>query len=427
VQSLSLAQARRLALAAQGLHRHRREMTADRRHLRGVLKHTGLLQIDSVNVLQRAHYLPAFSRIGRYPTELLDRMAYKHRELFEYWGHEASLLPVAMHPLLRWRMSRAAQHQEMWRGVARFAGDEPAYVEHVLAIVRERGPLTAGEIAAEEQRSKDSWGWNWSKEKLALEFLFWSGRITAADRRNFERVYDVTERVIPRRVLEQPTPSEEDAQRELLVLAALSCGVGTVGDLADYYRIKNPQARPRIAELVEEGRLEEVAVEGWRQPAYMPAQATLPRRADGCALLVPFDPLIWERDRTERLFGFHYRIEIYVPAAKRVHGYYVLPFLLGDRLVARVDLKADRPRKTLLVQAAYSEPAAPPDTVEELAAELRLLAGWLGLTDIEVRPRGDLARPLAAVVASAGQSRARTTAARNASTSSSGRRVDTSQ
>src|SRR3954465_2763625 len=395
-ESLSLSQARRLAIAAQGLHRARRPGPTDRRRLRQVLRHTGLLQIDSVNVLQRAHYLPAFSRIGAYPTSLLDRMAYRDRELFEYWGHEASLLPVELHPLLRWRMRRAEEKFETWGRMAQLAREQPGYVEHVLDLVRETGPVTAGEIAAEEKRSKDHWGWNWSNEKLALEFLFWTGRVTTADRRNFERLYDVPERVIPADVLDAPTPTEEEAHRELLLRAARSCGVGTVGDLADYYRIRTPQARPRITELVEDGRLEEVAVESWRQPAYMLPGGALPRGADGRALLVPFDPLIWERDRAERLWGFRYRIEIYVPAVKRVHGYYVLPFLLGDQLVARVDLKADRPRKTLLVQAAYAESSAPPETADELALELGLLAEWLGLGAGEGRPRGDLAAPLAA-------------------------------
>src|SRR4051794_41373516 len=400
-QSLSLRQARRLAIAAQGLHRPRRPVTADRRHLRQVLRHTGLLQIDSVNVLQRAHYLPVFSRIGAYPTTVLDRMAYRDRELFEYWGHEASLLPVELHPLLRWRMRRAEEKFETWGRMAQLAREQPGYVEHVLGLVRDAGPLTAGEIAAEEKRSKVHWGWNWSNEKLALEFLFWTGRVTTADRRNFERVYDVPERVIPAQALNAPTPTEEEAHRELLARAAASCGVGTVGDLADYYRIRTPQARPRIAELVEDGRLVEVAVKGWRQPAYMLPDTAVPRRADGRALLVPFDPLVWERERAERLFDFRYRIEIYVPAEKRVHGYYVLPFLLGDQLAARVDLKADRPRRTLLVQAAYAEPAAPPDTPDELAAELGLLAEWLGLDAVEVRPRGDLAAPLASIVRAA--------------------------
>src|SRR3954470_22823151 len=426
-ESLSLRQARRLAIAAQGLHRPRRPVAADRRHLRQVLRNTGLLQIDSVNVLQRAHYLPVFSRIGDYSTLLLDRMAYRDHELFEYWGHEASLLPVELHPLLRWRMRRAEEKFETWGRMAQLAREQPGYVEHVLDVVRDAGPLTAGEIAAEDKRSKDNWGWNWTNEKLALEFLFWTGRVTTAERRNFERVYDVPERVIPAAVLNTATPTEEEAHRELLLRAAASCGIGTVGDLADYYRIRTPQARPRILELVEDGRLDEVAVEGWRQPAYTLSGTALPRRADGRALLVPFDPLIWERDRAERLWGFRYRIEIYVPAAKRVHGYYVLPFLLGEQLVARVDLKADRPRKTLLVQAAYAEASAPPDTADELAVELRLLAQWLGLDDVEIRPRGDLAPALASVMRPRGQERARRTDSRSASTSSSGRRVDTSQ
>src|SRR4051794_37040933 len=425
--SLSLRQARRLAIAAQGLHRPRRAVVGDRRHLRQVLRHTSLLQIDSVNVLQRAHYLPVFSRIGAYPTTVLDRMAYRDRELFEYWGHEASLLPVELHPLLRWRMRRAEEKFETWGRMAQLAREQPGYVNHVLDLVRDAGPLTAGEIAAQEKRSKDNWGWNWSNEKLALEFLFWTGRVTTADRRNFERLYDVPERVIPAGVLNAPTPTEEEAHRELLLRAAGSCGIGTVGDLADYYRIRTPQARPRIIELVEDGRLAEVAVEGWRQPGYMVPGGALPRRADGRALLVPFDPLIWERDRAERLWAFRYRIEIYVPAVKRVHGYSVLPFLLGDQLVARVDLKADRPRKTLLVQAAYAEASAPPDTADELAVELRLLAQWLGLDDVEIRPRGDLAPALASGLRARGQVRASRTDSRSASTSSSGRRVDTSQ
>src|SRR3954470_5434366 len=241
-ESLSLSQARRLAIAAQGLHRPRRAVAPDRRHLRQVLRHTGLVQIDSVNVLRRAHYLPVFSRIGAYRTTVLDRMAYRDRELFEYWGHEASLLPVELHPLLRWRMRRAEEKFETWGRMAQLAREQPGYVDHVLGLVRDAGPLTAGEIAAEERRSKDNWGWNWSDEKLALEFLFWAGRVTAADRRNFERVYDIPERVLPQRVLDLPTPSEEEAHRELILAAGRSCGIGTVGDLADYYRLRNPEA-----------------------------------------------------------------------------------------------------------------------------------------------------------------------------------------
>ena len=393
VQSMSLAQSRRVALAAQGFDRPRPEVTPDRRHLRRVVQHTGLLQIDSVNVLARAHYLPGWSRVGAYPMALLDRMAYRDRELFEYWGHEAALLPVALHPLLRWRMKHAEQGHGMWGGVARLAREQPDFVDHVFAMVRDKGPLTAGELAEEERRSGEQWGWNWTREKTALEYLFWSGRVSTSQRRNFERVYDITERVVPKAVLDQPTPDEHEAHRRLLLIAARSHGVGTVGDLADYFRLKVPQARPRVAELVENGELEEVRVEGWKQPAYVVPGTAIPRRIDAAALLVPFDPLIWERDRTERLFGFRYRIEIYVPAHKRTHGYYVLPFLLGDRLVARVDLKNDRQAGVLLVQSAWSEPDAPDHTAVALTEELEVMAAWLGLSGAVATGRGSLALP----------------------------------
>jgi uncharacterized protein len=401
VDRLSLAQARRLAIGAQGLSGtgsspKRPVASADRRHLRRVLEHTGLFQIDSVNVLARAHYLPAYSRLGPYDADLIDKMAFKHRELFEYWGHEAALLPVDLHPLMRWRMKRAEALIGTWRHVAQIAADRPGYIEEVYAEVVARGPVSAGQVADDTARSTENWGWNWSPAKSALEYLFWCGRITTASRKNFERRYDLPERVLPQRVLDIPTPDEATAHRELLVIAARCHGVGTVSDLADYFRIKNPQARPRIAELVEEGRLEEVAVEGWRDAAYVLPGTIVPRQAKGAALLVPFDPLIWERDRTERLFGFRYRVEIYVPAHKRVHGYYVLPFLLGDSLVARVDLKADRATGRLLVQAAWAEPSAPAETALALAAELQLMAQWLELDDVSVADRGDLAAALKA-------------------------------
>jgi uncharacterized protein YcaQ len=395
---LRIAQARRIALAAQGFGVRRPAATPDRRHLRRVLKHTGLLQIDSVNVFQRAHYGPAFSRLGAYPTTLLDRMAYRDRELFEYWGHEAALLPVDLHPLMRWRMRRAEQLIDRWGHIAKVVRERPGYIDHVLETVRTQGPLTAGELTADEKRTKDNWGWNWSDAKTTLEYLFYAGAVTASDRRNFERVYDVTERVIPRAVLDRPTPDTDEAYRELLVIAARCHGVGTASDLADYFRLNVPLARARIAELVEDGRLVPVNVEGWAQPAYLRPDTKVPRRIDAGALLVPFDPLIWERARTERLFGFRYRIEIYVPAAKRVYGYYVLPFLLGDRLAARVDLKSDRQAGVLRVQSAWAEPDAPAATAEELAAELGEIARWLGLGDVVVAGRGDLAAALAAAV-----------------------------
>jgi uncharacterized protein YcaQ len=395
---LSLAQARRIALAAQGLARPRVDAAvADRRHLRRMLRHTGLLQMDSVNVLARAHYLPGWSRLGHYPRELLDRMAYRHRELFEYWGHEASLLPVELHPLMRWRMRRAEEQFETWGGMARLARERPAYVSQVLDEVRERGPVTAGELAEEDRRRTGPW-WDWRDEKVALEFLFWTGRVAAAGRRGFERVYDLAERVIPEAVLSAPTPSEEEAHRRLLLVAARCHGVGTAGDLADYFRIRVPEARPRLAELVADGQLREVRVEGWRQPSYVLPDVAVPRRAEARALLAPFDPLVWERSRVERLFGVRYRIEIYVPAHRRTHGYYVLPFLLGDRIAARADLKADRQAGLLRVQAAHAEPGAPAETAAALAAELTAMAGWLGLGGVAVERRGDLARALAAQV-----------------------------
>ncbi|HVU60416.1 MAG TPA: crosslink repair DNA glycosylase YcaQ family protein [Mycobacteriales bacterium] len=403
-QSVTLAQARRIAIAAQGLGGHgpsRQRPTAsvDRRHIRRILQHTGLFQIDSVNVLARAHYLPTYSRLGPYDPSVLDGMAYRRRELFEYWGHEAALLPVDLQPLLRWRMKRAEAGLGMWKGVARIAAERPEYVEQVYADVAARGPITAGEVAEDTARSVEGWGWNWSPAKTALEYLFWSGRITTSSRKNFERRYDLPQRVLPQQVLDAPTPDDATAHRELLMIAARCHGVGTVGDLADYFRLKNPEARPRIAELVEDGRLEQVSVEGWREPGYMLPGTKIPRKVEGSALLVPFDPLIWERDRTERLFGFNYRIEIYVPAHKRVHGYYVLPFLLGDRLVARVDLKADRAARALRVQSAWAEPNAPRSTGEALAGELRLMAKWVALDGLVVASKGDLAPALSVAVA----------------------------
>ena len=390
-ESLTLAQARRIALAAQGFADPRPAGVPDRRALRRVFGRTGLLQIDSVNVLVRAHYLPLFSRLGPYPTALLDRAAYRRpRELFEYWGHEASLLPVEVQPLLRWRMAQALD--DAWGGMRAVATEQPKLVADVLAAVRDSGPLTAAELEhlhdADRGRRSGPW-WDWSHVKRALEYLFWAGEVSTADRRGFERRYDLSERVLPPAVLAAATPSRADAQRELVRRAARSLGVATERDLRDYYRLDVAGARAAVADLVEEGALRPVAVEGWRPTAYLDPQARLPRRVAVRALVAPFDPLVWERDRTERLFGLRYRIEIYVPAAQRVHGYYVLPFLLGERLVARVDLKADRTAGVLRVQAAHPEPDAPERTAAELAAELRSMAQWLGLDGVVVADRGD--------------------------------------
>ena len=403
---LSADEARRLAVAAQGFGRPRPSGRVDARHLRRAIDDVGLLQLDSVNVFCRSHYMPVFSRLGPYPREALDRLAWHEnpggktrragpRDLIEYWGHEASLLPVELQPLLRWRMARA--DALAWKGVARVAAEQPELVEFVLDMVRERGPIRASDLAAKGRRREPGEMWSWSEEKTALEYLFFAGRVCAARRVNFERLYDLPERVLPRQVLEAPTPSQEEAQRQLILIAAKRLGVATEADLGDYFRLPRAESKARVAELAEDGGLTPVRVEGWRQPAYLSTErpAGLRRAASARALLTPFDSLVWARERTERLFDFRYRIEIYVPAPKRVYGYYVLPFLLGDRLVARVDLKSDRQAGVLRVRGAFAEPHA--DTAHvaaELADELRLLSDWLGLGGVSVARKGDLAAPL---------------------------------
>ncbi len=382
-ERLSLAQARRIALAAQGFGTTR-PATVNHGHLRRAVERLGLHQIDSVNVLVRAHYLPAFSRLGAYDRRLLDRSAWgrpSERRLFEYWAHEASLLPLEMHPLLRWRMALADRGDIGWKSMRAYAGERRAEAEAVLARVRAEGPLAASDF--EHGRSRSGW-WEWGDTKRALEWLFWAGHVTTRTRRgSFERVYDLTERVIPPTILGLPTPAPADAQRRLVEHAARVLGIATAGDLRDYFRLGVEEARRALAELVEGGALLPVAVEGWRQPAFLHRGARRPRRLEGQALIAPFDPLVWERARTERLFGFRYRIEIYTPADKRVHGYYVLPFLMDDRLVARVDLKADRQRSRLLVRAVTFEPDAPSEAGERLNGELVLMAAWLGLEGVD--------------------------------------------
>jgi uncharacterized protein YcaQ len=400
--SLSLSQARRIALAAQGFADAAPAGTPNLRHLRRVLGRIGLLQIDSVNVLLRAHYLPLYSRLGPYPRELLDRAAYgKARELFEYWGHEASLIPMALQPALRWRMAKA--HTDAWGGMRRIAVEQPKLVEWVRDEVRAGGPLTAAEIEHDAPRESIDWGWNWSAAKRALEWLFWCGEVSAAGRNGaFARLYDLPERVIPASVLAMPTPPPAQAHRQLVAVAAAALGVAAEAELRDYFRLPVAGARAAIGELVDEGVLRPVRVQGWRAPAYLHADARLPRKIQASALVSPFDPLVWERGRADRLFGFTYRIEIYVPAAQRVYGYYVLPFLHGDRFVARVDLKADRKAGVLRVPSAWVEPGEDPAaTAEALAAELRRLAGWLGLAEVAEPDRGDLAHELSAALRAA--------------------------
>jgi uncharacterized protein len=380
---LSLAEARRIALAAQGFADPAPRGTVDRRLLKRVFARVGLIQIDSVNVLVRSHYLPAFSRLGAYDTALLERAAYgRDRFLFEYWGHEASLLPVELQPLLRWRMARAERGVGTWGRIARAVRDEPGLLQRLRATIAERGPIAASGF--DGARGKGSW-WGWSDVKIGLEALFWSGEITTAYRKGFERVYDLPERVLPRAILDVPTPSEADAQRELVRIAARSLGVASERDLRDYFRLDLVDARARVAELADAGELERVQVHGLRGDRYLARGARLPRRVDARALLSPFDSLIWHRPRTAELFAFDFRLEIYTPQHKRVHGYYVLPFLLGDRLVARVDLKLDRAAGVLRAIAVHVEPGVRKrDILPALRDELHAMAGWLGARDVGV-------------------------------------------
>jgi uncharacterized protein len=382
-KGLSLDAARRIALAAQGFGAPRPAIVT-RRHLHQTVRRLSLHQIDSVNVLARAHYLPSFSRLGIYDRGLIDRSAWgarRDRLLFEYWAHEASLLPLELHPLLRWRMQQADNGEVGWGSMRIFARERRSEAQQVLDRICAEGPLAASDF--ENGKGRGGW-WEWGEAKRALEWLFWAGHVTTATRRNsFERVYDLTERVIPRAMLALPTPSLADAHRALLDRAARALGVATAGDLRDYFRLSPEPSRRAIAELVEEQILLPVTIEGWRQPAFIHHSARRPRRINGQALLAPFDPLIWERSRTERLFGFRYRIEIYTPAHKRVHGYYVLPFLMDERIVARVDLKSDRQQSRLLVKKVTLEPQAPGDTYDRLILELRLMADWLGLESVD--------------------------------------------
>jgi hypothetical protein len=382
VEKLSLAEARRIALAAQGFGGPRPESVTGARWLK-TIDRLSLHQIDSVNVLVRAHYLPAFSRLGPYERSLIDAAAWggrKKRRLFEYWAHEASLVPLSLHPLLRWRMARADRGEVGWKGLRLFARERRGEAEVLLNRIRNEGPGAASDF--EEKRGRSGW-WEWGDAKRALEWLFWAGHITTATRRgSFERVYDLTERVIPAEVLALPTPDEKNAQRALIERAAQTLGVATAQDLRDYFRLGPDDARLAIESLVGAGILKPVEVPGWARLAYLHRDARRPRRIFARALLAPFDPLVWERSRTLRLFDFHYRIEIYTPADKRQHGYYVLPFLLSDRLVARLDLKADRQAGRLLVHAVHLEPHAPSDAMDAISEELRALADWLGLAEI---------------------------------------------
>ncbi|MBT3941105.1 MAG: winged helix-turn-helix domain-containing protein [Chloroflexi bacterium] len=394
--SLSKLEARRIALTAQGFAEPRPE-NAGVEDIRKTIDRLGLIQLDSVNVAVRAHFMPFFSRLGAYPIELLDDGAHERFDLFEFWGHVASLIPVDQYPLFRHRMEDGIKRRSRTLRSA-----DAKYLDLILDEIRTRGPLTIGDLEDPGKRggggNSPGW-WNRAPGKIALEYHFATGDLTSVERRGFSRVYDVPERAIPSEHREAAPVSREEAHREFLRIAARAYGIGPGADLADYYRIRMPEARPRLAELVEAGELQEVEVEGWDKIAYLLPGASANGAVDSRAILSPFDSLIWERDRTERLFDFFYRIEIYVPEKKRQYGYYVLPFLLGEDIVARVDVKAERDKGTLRIRGAFFEEGNDPEYVaRELATELELMASWLGMKRVRVGRRGNLCNALRAAL-----------------------------
>lgn len=383
-QQLSIKQARRLALTAQGFNGRQPPATFKASHVTQLIERLGVLQIDSVNALVRSHYLPLYSRLGNYPQKLLDQAAWsqgRQRKLFEYWGHEASLLPVELYPLMRWRMQRASRGEGIYQQLSRFGREQQPTIARVLQAVRDQGALGAGSLSTRQEKA-GQW-WDWSAEKHALEWLFAAGEVTVAGRRGFERLYDLPERVLPASIINHTELAEADAQRGLLLHAVKALGVGTEKDIRDYFRQDPAPAKAGLAELVEEGAIQAIQVQGCKQPAYALAEFKVPRKVTASALLSPFDSLIWERARTERLFDFHYRLEIYTPAHKRVYGYYVLPFLHQERIAARIDLRAERAAGRLAVHAVHEEePGLDEEGMDALAANLRQLADWLGLPQV---------------------------------------------
>ncbi|AEV61727.1 winged helix-turn-helix domain-containing protein [Pseudomonas ogarae] len=384
--SFTLKQARRLALAAQGFDGRSPPASVQPSRLNRLIERLGVLQIDSVNALVRSHYLPLFSRLGHYNRDLLDQAAWsqgRRRTLFEYWGHEASLLPMSMYPLMRWRMDRASGGEGIYQQLARFGQERQDVIRRVLAAVQEQGALGAGSLSTRKEKA-GPW-WDWSAEKHALEWLFAAGEVTVAGRRGFERLYDLPERVLPAAILQQPLPDEAQAQRGLLVHAADALGIATEKDLRDYFRLDPADSRGRLAELEEAGELLRCQVQGWKQPAWCRPEAKVPRKVAASALLSPFDSLVWERGRTERLFDFRYRLEIYTPMHKRVYGYYVLPFLHHERIAARVDLRAERALGQLAVHAVHEDASGlDEEGMQALALNLQRMARWLGLERVQL-------------------------------------------
>ncbi|WP_339476533.1 MULTISPECIES: winged helix-turn-helix domain-containing protein [unclassified Pseudomonas] len=399
--SFTLKQARRLALAAQGFDGRSPPASVQPLRLNRLIERLGVLQIDSVNALVRSHYLPLFSRLGHYNRDLLDQAAWsqgRRRTLFEYWGHEASLLPMSMYPLMRWRMNRASGGEGIYQQLARFGQERQDVIRRVLASVQEQGALGAGSLSTRQEKA-GPW-WDWSAEKHALEWLFAAGEVTVAGRRGFERLYDLPERVLPASILQQPLLDEAQAQRALLLHAADALGIATEKDLRDYFRLAPADSRGRLAELEEAGELLRCQVQGWKQPAWCRPAAKIPRKVAASALLSPFDSLVWERGRTERLFDFRYRLEIYTPVDKRVYGYYVLPFLHHERIAARVDLRAERALGQLAVHAVHEDASGlDEEGMQALALNLRRMARWLGLERVQLNCQrvsgGRLAQALA--------------------------------
>ena len=381
--SLSIADARRIALAAQGFDTARPKTKATQRHVDALISRLGVIQIDSVNVLVRSQELPLFARLGNHDRNAIPK-ATEAQKLFEYWGHEAAHLPVDLHPLFRWKMDAARTGRVTHWGLTSFYEENKAFVKRILKHVATNGPTTSRELSTRTEK-KGTW-WDWDEAKVALEYLFLTGQLMSRGRgSDFARIYDTPERVLPQRIIDAATPSEHDARKQLLVRSAIAQGVATMSDLADYYRQKLTTVKPLIAELVEEGELCEVAVDGWTEKAFVHRNAKLPKQLHATALLSPFDSLVWCRPRNERLFDFHYRIEIYTPKEKRKFGYYVLPFMMNGEMVGRVDLKADRANGALLAHCVHTEKGVKRSSINDaLNAELHTMATWLQLDQVQI-------------------------------------------
>ncbi|MGI8792507.1 MAG: winged helix-turn-helix domain-containing protein [Acidimicrobiales bacterium] len=395
--SLSLAEARRIALAAQGFAAPARTAQPNAGVIRRATDRQGVLQLDSVNVAVRAHYMPLFSRLGPYAIDTLDALVYEKRHFFEYWGHVASILPIELFPLFRHRMVPNSH-----KAMVAWVKAKQRLIDDIYSHVEANGPTVQSNLPGISAGRKGPW-WGWADEKRALEHLFTVGALTTTTRRNFERVYDLTERVIPEAIYRTPVPARGDAIRALVLRSTLALGVGTAKDIADYYRLAVKETKAALGELASAGDIEPVRVEGWTEAAWRHPAVRAPRSITTSALLTPFDPIVWDRGRASRLFGFDYKIEIYVPAPKRVYGYYVMPYLLDDRLAGRVDIKADRKTGTLRVPAAFVESGIKPASVaDHLAADLRSMADWLGLDAVDTTGKGSLGTALRRALRSTG-------------------------